>query len=226
MVMSSTQISLLTMENDLNDIVAMVKLHPDGIPVNKLAVFYNQKYHKNLTVADLGFTNMASLIASLDKDLVVQRGKVFHKMFSSKLTGTRAAAGAGAGAGSSAKATEESRQQDKETHSGKGPPVAIPDVTLPQVDVRPKFGPPPHTGITFGTHLDSVPALISTHSSPVIQITPASKPAETLTQQQLYQRVTEVSCTHSHLRIDLNYSILLLLLFNCCNPPFLPDLCN
>ncbi|XP_076005731.1 uncharacterized protein LOC143000345 isoform X2 [Genypterus blacodes] len=136
-----TSTALQTMEKVRNRIVAIVKAHPDGIPLNKLAVFYNQKYHKNLTWADLGFKNMACLIASLDKDLVVDGGKVFHKTSSSQ-TQTRTRAAAGAGAALTANATEESwaaTPPDKETHLGKGPPLAIPDVTLPQVDVKPKI---------------------------------------------------------------------------------------
>lgn len=59
--------------------MALVKQHPDGIPLKKLAVYYNQAYHKNLTISSLGFDSMSSLVASLDRDLVVERELVFHK---------------------------------------------------------------------------------------------------------------------------------------------------
>ncbi|XP_058477566.1 uncharacterized protein wu:fj29h11 isoform X2 [Solea solea] len=64
---------------ELKNVVALVKDHPDGIPLSKLAVFYNQTYHQNLTLSDLGFTSMAELVASLKRDLIVEKKVVFHK---------------------------------------------------------------------------------------------------------------------------------------------------
>lgn len=69
------------MENVLDNIVAMVKQHPTGIPLKKLAVFYNQTYCQNLTLSSLGFDSMATLVASLNKDLVVQGELVIHKNY-------------------------------------------------------------------------------------------------------------------------------------------------
>ncbi|XP_029383980.1 uncharacterized protein LOC115060244 isoform X2 [Echeneis naucrates] len=79
------------MEKVLENIVAMVKLHPDGIPLKKLAVFYNQTYHKNLTLSTLGFKSMADLVASLEKKLVVEGEVVFHKTNHSVTKDTAAA---------------------------------------------------------------------------------------------------------------------------------------
>lgn len=67
------------MERDQDNIVALVKQHPDGIPLKKLATFYNQAYHKNLSISSLGFDSMTSLVASLDRDLVVEKELVIHK---------------------------------------------------------------------------------------------------------------------------------------------------
>lgn len=93
-------IALLKMERDQDNIVALVKQHPDGIPLKKLAVFYNQAYHKNLTISSLGFDSMSSLVASLDRDLVVERELVFHKSHHHARS---------AGTGTSTKATKDSK---------------------------------------------------------------------------------------------------------------------
>uniref|UniRef100_A0A3P8TIF1 Wu:fj29h11 n=1 Tax=Amphiprion percula TaxID=161767 RepID=A0A3P8TIF1_AMPPE len=61
------------------NIVAMVKKHPDGIPLKKLALYYNKTYHKNLSLSVLHFDSMASLVASLHEDLVVEQEVVFHR---------------------------------------------------------------------------------------------------------------------------------------------------
>lgn len=94
------------METVLENIVAMVKQHPVGIPFKKLAVFYSQTYHKNLILSSLGFNSMASLVASLDRDLVVEGKLVFHKDHCCE-------SGAIAGAGASAKATEDNKWIEK-----------------------------------------------------------------------------------------------------------------
>ncbi|XP_060717612.1 uncharacterized protein wu:fj29h11 [Tachysurus vachellii] len=60
-------------------VIRLVEGHPDGIPLFKLAVFYNQKYHNNLTVSDVGFSSMADFIDSLTEHLVVMNGTVFHR---------------------------------------------------------------------------------------------------------------------------------------------------
>ncbi|KAF0025078.1 hypothetical protein F2P81_021959 [Scophthalmus maximus] len=90
-------------EEVLENIVAMVKQHQAGIPLKKLAVFYGQTYHSNLTLSSLGFDSTASLVSSLDGHLVVEKELVFHK---DHHCGSQA--GAGAGAVTSAKATEDS----------------------------------------------------------------------------------------------------------------------
>lgn len=60
-------------------VIRLVEGHPDGILLSKLAVFYNQKYHHNLTVSDAGFSNLADFIASLNEHLLVINGTVFHR---------------------------------------------------------------------------------------------------------------------------------------------------
>lgn len=60
-------------------VVRLVEGHPEGIPLSKLAVFYNQKYRNNLIVSEAGFSNIADFIASLTEHLVVKDHNVFHK---------------------------------------------------------------------------------------------------------------------------------------------------
>ncbi|XP_072524200.1 uncharacterized protein [Salminus brasiliensis] len=67
------------MDKTSKNVVRLLEHHPQGIPLSKVAVFYSQRYHRNLTVADLGFTSIADFIASLSEDLEVQDGTVFHR---------------------------------------------------------------------------------------------------------------------------------------------------
>ncbi|XP_070783607.1 uncharacterized protein [Enoplosus armatus] len=92
------------MEVVLQNIVAMVRQYPAGIPLKKLSIFYSQTYHKNLTLSSTGFNSMASLVASLDQDLVVEGELVFHK------THRRVKR---AGPGPSTKATEDSENMEE-----------------------------------------------------------------------------------------------------------------
>lgn len=63
----------------LQKVVAVIKEHPDGIPLKTLAIAYSQKYHHNLVSASLGFKTISCLVASLKGDLVVRNEIVFHK---------------------------------------------------------------------------------------------------------------------------------------------------
>nr|XP_020442679.1 uncharacterized protein LOC109952134 isoform X2 [Monopterus albus] len=92
------------MEKVLGNIVSMVKQHKDGIPLKKLAVLYSQTYHKKLTLSTLGFDSINSLVASLDRHLVVEGELVFHR---NQCSESQSGAGDGAGAGASAKAVRE-----------------------------------------------------------------------------------------------------------------------
>ncbi|XP_053540833.1 uncharacterized protein wu:fj29h11 isoform X2 [Ictalurus punctatus] len=60
-------------------VVRLLEGHAEGIPLSRLAVFYNQKYRHNLTVSEVGFANISDFIASLTEHLVVKNGIVFHK---------------------------------------------------------------------------------------------------------------------------------------------------
>ncbi|XP_061561757.1 uncharacterized protein wu:fj29h11 isoform X5 [Phycodurus eques] len=67
------------MDSVLEDVVAMVKQHPKGIPVGKLGSYYRKTYSRSLYISNLGFKTNAILLASLDNDLFVEEHLVFHK---------------------------------------------------------------------------------------------------------------------------------------------------
>lgn len=62
----------------MENVVALIKQHKDGIPLNKLYMFYNQTYHTNLAIRELNFDSMLGMVSSLE-DLVVEENVVFHK---------------------------------------------------------------------------------------------------------------------------------------------------
>ncbi|XP_077481497.1 uncharacterized protein LOC144092518 isoform X3 [Stigmatopora argus] len=80
------------MANVFEDIVAMVKQHPSGIPMKKLVMYYNETYSRDLEIAQLGFESNAALLASLDKDLVVVGKIVFHKDYDDRIASAQDAA--------------------------------------------------------------------------------------------------------------------------------------
>ncbi|XP_056152733.1 uncharacterized protein LOC130127187 [Lampris incognitus] len=185
------------MEKVRVNIVNLVKQHPDGIPLKKMAEFYNRKYHHNLTCSALGFKTLASLIESLDEELVVKGQQVFHKIHKA---GGRArvcvGTGDGVGAGTSAVGTENS---------------------CPTTPVRTKFksakDPPPATqGDSPSTHINQlshafrgkdistcitvVPSSSACRPASPVSLTSTPKPLEKLSQEQLYQRVLEVIQVH------------------------------
>lgn len=174
------------MEKVLENIVLMVKQHPDGIPLKKLGVFYNKTYHKNLTLSDLGFKSSADLVASLGQDLFVDGKLVVHKIHQPV---RKSADGVSAGAELDTKLTN-----PLATGLPPGDRSSTPIGTVPQEEVTPNSLPLTQTGISFlGPPLTSTTSLFSTFFSPVNSLFDVPKPAEKLTQQQLYQRVLEVS---------------------------------
>ncbi|KAF1374253.1 hypothetical protein PFLUV_G00248000 [Perca fluviatilis] len=172
-------------ENVLENIVAMMTEHPDGIPLKMVAIVYSQKYRHNLALTSLGFKTISCLVASLKEDLVVNGDLVFHKIHQPQNQPV---------AGKPAKATDDSRPatpQRTETLIGKS--SATQSVTVPEVDVNSHYVPSNQAGINFlGPPLISTASLFSTDCLPVNLLFTAPKPAEKLSQQQLYQRVLEV----------------------------------
>ncbi|XP_056285066.1 uncharacterized protein wu:fj29h11 isoform X2 [Pseudoliparis swirei] len=153
-------------ENVLKNVVALMTEFPDGIPLKTVAIVYSQKYRHNLALASLGFQTISCLVASLKGDLVVRGDIVFHKIHQAQNQLL---------AGKPLKATEDSRPATPQrTEPLLGKSSATPSAPVPQMDVPPTA------------------SLCSTHCLPVNPLFPASKPAEKLTQQQLYQRVIEV----------------------------------
>ncbi|XP_077085850.1 uncharacterized protein LOC143737933 [Siphateles boraxobius] len=60
-------------------VIKTVKKHPQGIPLDKLAKIFAQRYKLVLLPAELGFPSMETLVASLSKDLTLKDGVIFHK---------------------------------------------------------------------------------------------------------------------------------------------------
>lgn len=79
MLASFPPIGSLKMAKVKQNLVDMVREHPAGLPLNRLAVIYSQTYRKNLTLSQLGFDSMTSLVSSLEEDLVVTDDVVFHR---------------------------------------------------------------------------------------------------------------------------------------------------
>ncbi|XP_033840308.1 uncharacterized protein wu:fj29h11 [Periophthalmus magnuspinnatus] len=68
------------METDLEDLVKMMTMYSDGIPVKRLSLIFQQNFHRNLCAEAMGFDSLSSLVDSLDEVLLVKDGKIFHKM--------------------------------------------------------------------------------------------------------------------------------------------------
>lgn len=66
------------MESVRDDVVALVKEHPAGIPLKKLVQYYQKKYQRNLTLSSLGVDSVTSLIASWDSELVINGQMVIY----------------------------------------------------------------------------------------------------------------------------------------------------
>lgn len=69
----------LEMEKVLENVVNVVKLHPEGLLWKKLPDIYRGTYNEPLPLSSLGFHSPDELIASLSKDLFIERRRVFHR---------------------------------------------------------------------------------------------------------------------------------------------------
>ncbi|XP_067225099.1 uncharacterized protein wu:fj29h11 isoform X1 [Chanodichthys erythropterus] len=76
---ASTPTAPIHIDGVFKDVVELVKENPRGIPIRKLSMFFNQKYRRNLTVSDLGFSSIPSFIDSLSDELLVEKQTIFHK---------------------------------------------------------------------------------------------------------------------------------------------------
>ncbi|XP_051958401.1 uncharacterized protein wu:fj29h11 isoform X1 [Xyrauchen texanus] len=67
-------------------VIKIVKKHPDGVPLNKIAEIFAQRYKQELFPAELGFPSIKRFVASLSEDLWVEDGVIFHRTCSAFLT--------------------------------------------------------------------------------------------------------------------------------------------
>ncbi|XP_040922726.1 protein NO VEIN isoform X2 [Toxotes jaculatrix] len=169
----------------LENIVTMMEEHPDGLHQKMVAIAYSQKYRHNLTLASLGFKTISCLLASLKEDLVMSGEMVFHKIHynQKRPEGDK-----------STKTIVDSRPATPQrTESLTGERSTTPIVKVSQVDDSPHYVPLTQTAVSFlGPPLISTGSLFSSHYLPDNPLFAASKPAEQLTQGQLYHRVLEV----------------------------------
>lgn len=163
----------------LKNVVALILKHPNGLRLKDVATIYSQIYRQDLSLVSLGFETISCLVKSLDKDLVVKRKKVFHKKCLPKNQ---------PGACKSTNVKEDSRPGTAHT---------------PEPLVR-NSSPSAHISVLqdAGPHSKLGPPLIASSSGLSAQCVPGNLlvlPVKELTQDQLYQRVLEVSfCTMCH----------------------------
>ncbi|XP_051530357.1 uncharacterized protein LOC127427065 isoform X2 [Myxocyprinus asiaticus] len=67
-------------------VIKIVKKHPKGVPLNKLADIFAQRYKQDLFPTELGFPSMKAFVASLSKDLRIEDGVIFHRTHNALLT--------------------------------------------------------------------------------------------------------------------------------------------
>lgn len=170
----------------LENVVEMMKKHPEGILLNTLAIAYNQKYRENLCLSSLGFQTTSSLVESLNDDLYMEGKLVFHNMYKTQNQDQ---------ASNSTESSRSSTQQTDESLSGNA------TASAPQESTIFRFGSLPEAAFSFlCPPLISANPLFSTPGLPSVSPKTTPRKAEILTQEQLYQRVGEVSFTH-HLGI-------------------------
>ncbi|XP_067286203.1 uncharacterized protein wu:fj29h11 isoform X3 [Pseudorasbora parva] len=76
------EITVLTgedFEKRCKDVVELVKRHPDGIPLSKIAVFFRRAYERPLRKKELGFSSIPAFIDSLSQELHVKNGQIFYR---------------------------------------------------------------------------------------------------------------------------------------------------
>lgn len=245
--------ALPMMERVQEKIIDLVKQNPAGIPLKKLAVFYNQQYRENLSLSSLGFVSMVSLITSLDSHLVLVGQMVRHKDHLAESKAKNEAGATAKAAEQEAVTTQEILEnvvalieghpegillkkvavfyRRKYKHSLVLAPLGYKTISslvasLKALVVREdvvfhQSHELPNTAVSKkAAKNDSRPATPQRTqsprppvSAPLVDVGPPSEPAPsplekrtTLTQDQLYQRVIEVSCQD---KIDFESLLLL-----------------
>nr|XP_019938379.1 PREDICTED: uncharacterized protein LOC109626689 [Paralichthys olivaceus] len=169
----------------LQNVVATIEEFPQGIPLKMVATLYYQKYRQQLALAPLGFKSISALVASLKRDLVVKEQVVFHTSHQPQSQPE---------SGNSTNSTNSRSATPQETESPSGDTTTTLTFTMPKVDVRSHQVSFTQARISpLDPSLLSTESLFTTHGHPDSLIFTASQPAEQLTQQQLYQRVLEVT---------------------------------
>lgn len=61
-----------------NKVVKIVKKHPKGVALDKLAKVFAERFKRELLPPELGFPSMEDFVASLE-ELVLEDGMIFYK---------------------------------------------------------------------------------------------------------------------------------------------------
>ncbi|XP_074518878.1 uncharacterized protein LOC141784855 isoform X2 [Halichoeres trimaculatus] len=162
-------------EEILEDIVAMIKEHPSGIPLKKISILYSQKYKHNLTLASMGFKSMSNLVESLGGEVVLRGDMVFPQSLQPR---SRPA---------SVQTPKPSADSRPKTPQSSEHLVSSSLVSSPQVNLSSP------SGLSFlGPSLVSSPSFQSSQNPPVGPHLTAARPSEKLSQTQLYDKVIQV----------------------------------
>ncbi|KAM4715626.1 uncharacterized protein FYW61_018477 isoform 2-T2 [Anableps anableps] len=177
----------------LQNVVDLIKKHPEGILLKTVAIVYNQTYHQKLSLSSLGFKTMSCLVESLKADLVMKGETVFHKKY---LHESQPAAG------TSTEIKEDSRpatpQAPESLKKKRSCSPVVTQAPVLQWDNSPRSVSVPQPAMTFiGSPLIAFTSSPSTHCIPGNPSVAASQPDSQLTQDQLYQRVMQVIKTYA-----------------------------
>lgn len=175
----------------LQNLVDLIKEHRRGIPLKNLAKVYKQAHHHDLIVSSMGFKTMSDLVESLKEDLVVKGERVFHQIYKTHLSESQPLAEASTRIKEDSRPTTpqtpDSLKEKSSSNSATRVPVLQGDYSSPSASV-------PQSAMNF----IGSPFVASTSSSSAHNIlgnppVAASQPVTPLTQDQLYQRVLQVS---------------------------------
>lgn len=175
----------------LQNVVDLIKEHHKGIRLKNLAKVYKEVHHHNLMISSMGFKTMSDLIESLKEDLVMKGEKVFHKIHKMHLSESQPLAGA------STRIKEDSRPTTPQTPDSlkeKSSSNPATQVAALQVDYSLPSASVPLSAMNFlGSPFVASTSSLSTPYIPGNPPVAASQPVTQLTQDQLYQRVLQVS---------------------------------
>ncbi|KAJ8413728.1 hypothetical protein AAFF_G00082350 [Aldrovandia affinis] len=67
------------MEKACLDVLELLKQHPEGVPIKSLSNAFNQRYQRNLSMSELGFSSVTQFVDSLKDEVLVENDVAFHR---------------------------------------------------------------------------------------------------------------------------------------------------